>query len=57
MEQRGYWPVTVDEGPTSAEDEVAVLRIPILPVPAPKFKTAVETTAEEVAVAVGQAGC
>ena len=37
--------VAVDKGPASADNEATVLRTPVLPVPAPKFETAAETTA------------
>ena len=45
--------VAVDEGPASADNEAAVLWTPVLLIPAPKFETAVETTAKEAAAPVG----
>ena len=48
--------VAVDEGPAIADDEATVLQTPVLPVPARKFETATETTAEEAAAPVGRAG-
>ena len=48
--------VAVDEGPTSADNEAAVLRTLVLPVPTPKFKAVAETTAKEAATPVRRAG-